>query len=125
MHFRKSWIPASVGKWGVHTYKKEDREKWMAQIGNGDSKAKKWLDSKPYNGWCRSYFDTTSKYEDITNNFSESFNKMILTLRDMPLTKLIEKYQVLVMSLLYDRRMNADQMDPDGLMPRVEKKMQR
>ena len=30
---------------------------------------------------------------------------------------------MLVMSLLYDRRMNADQMDPDGLVPRVEEEI--
>ena len=92
----------------------------MAQIDKDDREAKKLLDSKPYTGWCRSYFETTSTCEHITNNFSESFNKMILSLRDMPLTRLIEKFQVLVMTLLYHRRINGDEMDPNGIVPTVE-----
>lgn len=48
---------------------------------------------------------------------------MIPTPRYMPLTKLIEKYQMLVMSLLYDKRMKENAMDPAGLVSEVKEKI--
>ena len=79
-----------------------------------------WLKSEPFQYWARSHFDTTSKSEHITNNFSESFNKMIFSMRDMPLLKLVKQYQLLVMGLLYNRKINAMGMDPEELVPRVK-----
>lgn len=40
---------------------------------------KLWLDNEEKATWARSYFDTTTKCEHITNNFLKSFNKMILS----------------------------------------------
>lgn len=63
----------------------------------------------------RAYFDTTSKCEHITNYFFEPFNNMILDLRDMLLVRLVEKFQYMVMSLMYMRRLKAkDEMGGNG-----------
>lgn len=67
--------------------------------------------------WARSHFDTTSKCEH--DNFPGSLNKMILSLRDMPLIKLVEQFQILVMSLLYKKNNSLVGVDPDALEPRV------
>ena len=95
----------------------------MKQIYKDDLDAYKWLysDDNDKEGWVRAYFDTTCKCEHITYNFSESFNNMILDLRDMPLVRLLEKFQYMVMSLMYRRRVKArDEMGEKQVVPRVE-----
>ncbi|KAF6136671.1 hypothetical protein GIB67_016127 [Kingdonia uniflora] len=70
-----------------------------------------YLDREPYEYWARSHFDFSSKCEHITNNFNESFNNWILKIRDKPLHKAIECLNLMLMKLMYDRRLKATEWD--------------
>ena len=115
--------------WGAaKSYKIEEHDNWMKQIYKDDLPAYFWLynEGNDKEAWVRAYFDTTCKCEHITNNFSESFNNMILDLRDMPLVRLFQKFQYMVMSLMYRRRMKArDEMEGKLVVPRVEKTIEK
>ncbi|KAF6161656.1 hypothetical protein GIB67_017294 [Kingdonia uniflora] len=49
----------------------------------------------------------------------ESFNNWILRVRDKPLHKSLEKLNMMMMTLMYDRRTKASIWDQDGLVPRA------
>lgn len=82
----------------------------MKQLEKDDATTYKWMCSEENDVWAIAHFDNTSKCEHITNNFFESFNKMLLSLRNLPLGRLVHKYQILVMSLLYTKRMKGMRM---------------
>lgn len=108
--------------WGAaRAYREEDHDKWMKQMLTDDKAAHEYLVKADKYCWGRAFFDTHSKCDHLTNNFSESFNNMIISLRDLPLVKLVQKYQLMVMSLLYKRRSNAEEslVEP-VVVPRVE-----
>ncbi|KAF6142932.1 hypothetical protein GIB67_003888 [Kingdonia uniflora] len=85
-----------------------------------DPIAKAWLDMEPYETWCRSYFDFTSKCEHITNNFSESFNYWwIMKIRDKLLDKTIVRLNLILMKLHNERRIKSWAWDQRGLVPRA------
>ncbi|KAF6145436.1 hypothetical protein GIB67_032559 [Kingdonia uniflora] len=73
--------------------------------------AYEWLHREPYEYWARSHFDFSSKCKHIANNFSESFNNWILKIIDKPLHKAIECLNLMLMKLMYDRRLNAAEWD--------------
>ncbi|KAF6136742.1 hypothetical protein GIB67_020064, partial [Kingdonia uniflora] len=81
-----------------------------------------WLLKEPFEQWDRSHFDFTVKCVHITNNFSESFNMWILKIRDMPIHKLLEKLNKMLMKLVYDRRLKAKEWEEAGLVlvPRAQ-----
>lgn len=83
-----------------------------------------WLNVEPKELWVRVYFDTTYKCEHIINNWSESFNNKLLDLRDLPLVKLVDKYTILVISLIYKRRLKCLDMDKDNLVPKEWRRIQ-
>lgn len=92
----------------------------MEELLKVKSKAHNWLSVELKELWVRAYFDITCKCEHITNNWSGSFNKMLLDLRDLPLVKLVDKYTILMRFLLYKRRCSSLEMDGNSLVPRVE-----
>ncbi|KAF6135060.1 hypothetical protein GIB67_014109 [Kingdonia uniflora] len=106
-----------------------DKQIFLDKLVDVDPSAKAWLDQEPYDHWCRSHFDFTSKCEHITNNFSESFNWWIMKIRDKPLQKTIERLNLMIMKLMFERRTKAATWDQDGLVSRavahLEKVMQR
>ena len=108
--------------WGAaRAYREEDHDKWMKQLLKDDKVAHKFIVDADKYSWGRAFFDTTTKCEHLTNNFSESFNNMIIGLRDLPLVRLVQKYQLMVMSLLYKRRCKATEEIGDSfVVPRVE-----
>ncbi|KAF6160225.1 hypothetical protein GIB67_016661 [Kingdonia uniflora] len=67
--------------------------------------AKKWLEREPYECWSRSYFDASTKCEHVTNNFSKSFNNLIVKIRDKPLNKMVEMLNLMQMTLMYERKL--------------------
>lgn len=67
--------------------------------------------------WSRSLFDDTSKCEHLNNNFSESFNAMIVNIRDKPIVKLVHMYNQLVRGLFYKRRTQSAKWSDTELVP--------
>ncbi|KAF9623114.1 hypothetical protein IFM89_037516 [Coptis chinensis] len=87
-----------------------------------DKDAKAWLDNaKPVQTWARSQFDHTSKSDHITNNFSESFNKRILELREKPIVTFIDGLHITFMKNIYDRKHVANELGENKVLPRVKK----
>ncbi|KAF6162451.1 hypothetical protein GIB67_017339 [Kingdonia uniflora] len=105
--------------WGVAKAWKQTEKEFLDQLKLDDPVAYDWLHREPYERWCRSHFNFSVKCERITNNFSESFNNWINKVRDKPLHKAIEKLNLMLMKLMYDRRLKAREWDQNGLVPRV------
>ncbi|KAF9603491.1 hypothetical protein IFM89_036764 [Coptis chinensis] len=87
------------------TYKLPELTRILGTINKTDSAALDWLDNEPRECWARAHFDWTSKCDELTNNFSESFNSWILKIRDKPLVQFIDMYNLLLLKSIYDRRM--------------------
>ncbi|KAF6158490.1 hypothetical protein GIB67_022087 [Kingdonia uniflora] len=103
----------------ARAYKTIDKDNFLAKLGEDHLSARHWLEREPPETWCRSHFDSTAKCEHITNNFSESFNNWILRVRNKPLHKALEKLNMMMMTLMHDRRTKASIGDQDGLVPRA------
>ncbi|OVA11992.1 hypothetical protein BVC80_8167g6 [Macleaya cordata] len=83
---------------------KAQYEEASEELKKVDENAYNWFHSNAkVECWARSHFDEATKCEHITNNFSESFNRWILDLRELPL----------------ERRMRTRTWDPTGLVPRA------
>ncbi|KAF9605594.1 hypothetical protein IFM89_017937 [Coptis chinensis] len=83
-------------------------------------KAVDWLDSEEKSWWARAYFDHTCNYDEITNNFSESFNSWILKMRYKPLVQFVDMYNLSLVKLMYERRMVSRELgDDDVVVPIV------
>ncbi|KAF6176281.1 hypothetical protein GIB67_023572 [Kingdonia uniflora] len=78
--------------------------------------ANTWLEREPYESWCRSFFDASTKCEHVTNNFSESFNNWIVKIRDKPLNKMVERLDLMKITLMYERKLRAKEWDQNGLI---------
>ncbi|KAF9626573.1 hypothetical protein IFM89_035458 [Coptis chinensis] len=77
--------------WGAaKAYKQQELTRILGVVNKTDSKALDWLDTEPRSSWARAHFDCISKCDELTNNFSESFNSWIFKIRDKPLDN-IEK----------------------------------
>ncbi|KAF6159600.1 hypothetical protein GIB67_034562 [Kingdonia uniflora] len=100
-------------------YRVVDKDNFLAQLEIDHPEAKRWLEREAPETWCRSHFDTTVKCEHIINNFSESFNKWILKIRDKPLHKAVQKLNMMMMTFMYERRNKAETWDQQGLVPRA------
>ncbi|KAF9610843.1 hypothetical protein IFM89_025253 [Coptis chinensis] len=101
------------------TYKLPELTRILGTINKTDSAALDWLDSEPRECWARAHFDWTSKCDELTNNFSESFNSWILKIRDKPLVQFIDMYNLLLLKSIYDRRMLSMDSFEHGVVPNV------
>ncbi|KAF6141213.1 hypothetical protein GIB67_024297 [Kingdonia uniflora] len=111
--------------WGAaRAFRQTEKQEFLNQLGIDIPGAKDYLEKRPYEHWCRSYFDCTSKCEHITNNFSESFNWWIMKIRDKPLTKAFERLSLMLMKLMFDRRTKVESWDQGGLVPRAVKHLE-
>ncbi|KAL5709790.1 hypothetical protein ACHQM5_020435 [Ranunculus cassubicifolius] len=80
-----------------------------------------YLMSEDTSLWARYELDVDAKVEHITNNFSESFNSWILEIRDKPLHKLIIQYTLMMMTLMFNKRQDANKLGgDDAILPRVK-----
>ncbi|KAK8683942.1 hypothetical protein V6N13_039985 [Hibiscus sabdariffa] len=70
------------------TYMKEFTDA-MKEIRSISEDAFEWLQKDP-SKWSKSHFGTNCKSDMLLNNFSESFNKMILESRDKPILTMME-----------------------------------
>ncbi|OVA16121.1 zinc finger protein [Macleaya cordata] len=112
--------------WGTaKAYQMSDYKRWADQLKKADPEAYTWLHSKAkVETWARSHFDKQAKCEHITNNFSESFNKWILELREMPVCVLVDKFHLMMMTLMHERRTKARTWNINGLVPRAQRMIQ-
>ncbi|KAF6157877.1 hypothetical protein GIB67_015193 [Kingdonia uniflora] len=101
----------------TRTYRVVGKDNFLAQLQVDHPKAKRWLEREAPETWCRSHFDTTAKCEHITNNFSESFNKWILKISDKPLHKEVQNLNMMMMTLMYERRNKAKTWDQQEVRP--------
>ncbi|KAF9624978.1 hypothetical protein IFM89_016798 [Coptis chinensis] len=91
--------------WGAaEAYKVQEFTRILGVINKTYSKALDWLDREPKSCWVRAHFDWTSKCDQLTNNFSESFNSWILHIRDKPCVHFIDQYNLDLLNLMYTRR---------------------
>ncbi|KAF9618422.1 hypothetical protein IFM89_001145 [Coptis chinensis] len=92
----------------------------IGDIVKTDQKAADWLDSEERSCWTRAYFDHTCKCDEMTNNFSESFNSWILKMRDKLLVQFVDMYNLSLVKLMYDRMMVSRELgDYDVIVPTV------
>ncbi|KAF6144331.1 hypothetical protein GIB67_024558 [Kingdonia uniflora] len=90
--------------WNVSkAYKKFVMKFFLDKLGVAEPDAKTWLEREPYESWYRSYFDASTKCEHVTNNFPESFNNWIFKIRDKPLNKMVERLNLMQMTLIKAR----------------------
>ncbi|CAN0825890.1 hypothetical protein LINGRAHAP2_LOCUS526, partial [Linum grandiflorum] len=56
-----------------------------------------WMMKRGITTWCKHYFEKTSMCDFSLNNHCESFNRMILEARDMPILSCLEtiRYQMM------------------------------
>ncbi|KAF6176946.1 hypothetical protein GIB67_027746 [Kingdonia uniflora] len=50
-------------------HRQNEKQEFLNQLGIDIPGAKDYLEKEPYEHWCRSHFDCTTKCEHITNNF--------------------------------------------------------
>ncbi|KAF6157657.1 hypothetical protein GIB67_037230, partial [Kingdonia uniflora] len=112
------WLVWSAAK----AVKQSEKNKHMDQLKLENPAAHDWLLKEPFEHWVRSHFNFTAKCEHITNNFSESFNMRILKTKDRPIHKLLEKLNIMLMKLMYDRRLKAKEWEEASLVlvPRAQ-----
>ncbi|KAF6148403.1 hypothetical protein GIB67_036618 [Kingdonia uniflora] len=107
--------------WGAaKAWKQTEKQEKLDKLKVDNPEAHDWLVKEPFEHWARSHFDFTAKCEHITNNFLESFNNWILKIRDKLLHRALEKLNLMMIKLMYDRRNKAAEWNQDGLVPRAE-----
>ncbi|KAF6172204.1 hypothetical protein GIB67_024826 [Kingdonia uniflora] len=102
-------------------YKKIVMKENLDKLGVAEPDAKTWLERELYESWCRSYFDASTKCKHVTNYFSESFNNWIVKIIDKPLNKMVERLNLMQMTLMYERKLKAREWDQNRLVPRAVK----
>ncbi|KAF6170671.1 hypothetical protein GIB67_015623 [Kingdonia uniflora] len=103
-------------------YKQVEKKNLLDELKLDNPSAHDWLMKEQFEHWARSHFDFTPKCEHITNNFFESFNNWIIKIRDKPLHKALEKLNLMLMKLMFDRRQKAKDWEEKGLVlvPRAQ-----
>ncbi|KAF9591183.1 hypothetical protein IFM89_002838 [Coptis chinensis] len=106
--------------WGAaEAYKVQEFTRILGVINKTDSKALDWLDREPRSCWARAHFDWTAKCDQLTNNFSESFNSWILHIRDKPCVCFIDQYNLDLLNLMYTRRELSMELLEGDVVPNV------
>ncbi|KAF9588345.1 hypothetical protein IFM89_008775 [Coptis chinensis] len=106
--------------WGAaRAYKKQELTRILGIINKNDPKALDWLDREPRSSWARAHFDWISKCDELTNNFSESFNNWILKIRDKPFVRFIDRYNLDLLNLVYERRELSMELVEGDVVPNV------
>ncbi|XP_027102956.1 uncharacterized protein [Coffea arabica] len=75
----------------------------MASIKDIDINAWKYLDKIPRTTWCRHVFSTELKCDNVTNNFTESFNAWIGDRRGKPILTLVDGLRRKFMKKMHKR----------------------
>ncbi|KAL4369679.1 hypothetical protein GQ457_05G019940 [Hibiscus cannabinus] len=102
------------------TYMKEFTDA-MKEIRSISEAAFEWLQKKDPSKWSKSHFGTNCKSDMLLNNFSESFNKMILELRDKSILTMMEMIRCKIMNIIATKA-EATQKIVGSLCPKIQKK---
>ncbi|KAF6163859.1 hypothetical protein GIB67_024714 [Kingdonia uniflora] len=113
--YRGTHLESLVWK-ATRAYKQVEKKNMLDELKLDNPSAHDWLIKESFEHWARSHFDFTAKCEHITNNFSESFSNWIFKIRDKPLHKILEKLNLMLMKLMFDRRQKAKDWEEKGLM---------
>lgn len=119
-----------VGSWyhahfyiAANAYAPYVHQKAMDKIKQKDPAAYHWLrESVPLEQWARFKFDQSTKCDDNTNNFVESFNNAINRFRGLPILTLLEEIRKLIGSRFVRRFERAQQWE-GKLVPYVKQKL--
>ncbi|XP_019252809.1 PREDICTED: uncharacterized protein LOC109231615 [Nicotiana attenuata] len=107
-HIEANWCR----RWGAGDLKKKylwwcawssyeaDFKDQLKNLGEIDEKAVEDLLRYPPQSWCRAYFDTVCKNQQVDNNLTESFNSWILDARHKPIIRMLEDIRVKLMNML-------------------------
>ncbi|XP_059292485.1 uncharacterized protein LOC132045936 [Lycium ferocissimum] len=74
--------------------------KHMERMAKLDPKALKWFINKPPIHWSRAFFSSFSKCDALLNNLCESFNSVLLHVRDKHIWTMLESIRIYMMSRL-------------------------
>ncbi|XP_055807040.1 uncharacterized protein LOC129875840 [Solanum dulcamara] len=78
--------------------------KHMEEMGKLNPKAPEWFINKPPIHWSRAFFSPFSKCDVLFNNLCESFNSVLLPVRDKHIWTMIESIRIYMMSRLQKNR---------------------
>ncbi|KAL4320047.1 hypothetical protein GQ457_18G015050 [Hibiscus cannabinus] len=109
------WAAARASYVGEFNY-------WMDKIENTCDSAYKWLKEKPAEEWSRSHFRTFSKCDMLLNNLCESFNNVLLDVRDKPILTMLEEINSKLMRRVYKQRDAMRRFDGQ-ICPKIQKKL--
>nr|DAD25440.1 TPA_asm: hypothetical protein HUJ06_026904 [Nelumbo nucifera] len=91
----------------------------MEVVKNYSKEAYDWLCKIPPITWSRHGLDPIVKSDDITNNWTKSFNSLIGESRSLPIVEMLEDVRKRLMQKLFERH-EATNAQASVLMPRVE-----
>ncbi|KAF6152969.1 hypothetical protein GIB67_021574 [Kingdonia uniflora] len=119
--YRGTHLESLVWK-AARAYKQVEKKNLLDELKLDNPSAHDWLMKEPFEHWARSHFDFTANCEHITNNFFESFNNWIFKIMDKPLHKALEKLNLMLMKLMFDRRQKAKDWEEKCLVlvPRAQ-----
>ncbi|KAK8530667.1 hypothetical protein V6N13_122291 [Hibiscus sabdariffa] len=109
------WAAARASYVGEFNY-------WMEKIEKTCDSAYKWLKEKPAEEWSRSHFRTFSKCDMLLNNLCESFNNVLLDVRDKPILTMLEEINSKLMRRVYKQRDAMRRFDGQ-ICPKIQKKL--
>ncbi|XP_010260905.1 PREDICTED: uncharacterized protein LOC104599862 [Nelumbo nucifera] len=102
-----------------NSYTQTDFAHYMEVVKNYSKEAYDWLCKIPPITWSRHGLDPIVKSDDITNNWTKSFNSLIGESRSLPIVEMLEDVRKRLMQKLFERH-EATNAQASVLMPRVE-----
>ena len=85
----------------------------MQDLKDLDKEAWEYLANIQPTQWTKSHFTPRAISDCYVNNFSESFNSMILETRDKPIISLLEWIRVRLMTKMYNKRIGIEKFTSD------------
>ncbi|KAL6558924.1 hypothetical protein OROMI_019274 [Orobanche minor] len=100
-------------------------ERRMEEMGKVDPKALEWLSNKPAKHWSRSHFRTYPQCDILLNNMCESYNKMILDARSLPILSMWISLFGISMKRLQKNRDTCSEKWKGLICPKIMKILQK
>ena len=91
-------------------------------MSEGGQRVRNFISDLPPQHWCNLYF-IGQRYGEMCSNVAESWNKKIKEARHLPITNLIDKIRIQIMTDMADRKREAASW-ADVLCPLIEKPIQ-
>ncbi|KAK8716374.1 hypothetical protein V6N13_043686 [Hibiscus sabdariffa] len=94
----------------------------MDQLKTLSIPAYEWINKINPAQWFRSHLSTRNKCDMLLNNLCESFNKVILEVRDKPILTMMEVIRTKLMKKVVNKREEAEKW-PNPLCDKIQKKL--